>query len=132
MYPRGNFMVTEMPVKQNRNKGQADGVRPAIGTEVPRWKRILDVALVLLALPLLVPIMLVIAVIIWVVSDGPILFRQERVGHRGRRFMCFKFRTMHANNDTSVHQGHLQQLMSSDQPMTKMDVKGDPRIIPFG
>ncbi len=99
---------------------------------VPRWKRILDVALVLLALPVLVPVMLCIAVLIWVVSDGPILFRQERVGLRGSRFMCFKFRTMIAGTDTATHRGHLENLMGSDKPMTKMDVKGDPRIIPLG
>ncbi|HXC98909.1 MAG TPA: sugar transferase, partial [Verrucomicrobiae bacterium] len=51
---------------------------------------------------------------------------------RGRRFMCFKFRTMHANNDNSIHRGHLDNLMVSGQPMVKMDLKGDPRIIPFG
>ncbi len=99
---------------------------------VPRWKRVLDICLVLLALPLLMPLMLCIAVLIWVVSEGPILFRQERVGLRGRRFMCFKFRTMLADNDTSIHRGHLDTLMVSGQPMVKMDLKGDPRIIPFG
>jgi lipopolysaccharide/colanic/teichoic acid biosynthesis glycosyltransferase len=99
---------------------------------VPRWKRVLDVALVLLALPVLVPVMLCIAVLIWVVSDGPILFRQERIGLQGRRFMCFKFRTMIAGTDTAIHRGHLENLIGSDKPMTKMDAKGDPRIIPLG
>lgn len=99
---------------------------------VPGWKRVLDVSLVILALPILVPVMIVIAVLIWVVSDGPILFRQERIGLRGSRFMCFKFRTMIAGIDTSSHKGHLDNLIGSDQPMTKMDVKGDPRIIPCG
>jgi lipopolysaccharide/colanic/teichoic acid biosynthesis glycosyltransferase len=99
---------------------------------VPGWKRALDIILVLLALPVLIPLMLCIAVLIWVVSDGPILFRQERVGLRGSRFMCFKFRTMIAGTDTSVHRGHLDNLIGSDKPMIKMDVKGDPRIIPFG
>ena len=98
---------------------------------VPRWKRVLDVALVLLALPVLVPVMLGIAVLIWVVSDGPILFRQERIGLRGNRFMCFKFRTMIAGTDVSTHRGHLENLIGSDKPMTKMDVR-DPRIIPLG
>lgn len=99
---------------------------------VPGWKRALDIAIIILALPLLVPLMLFIAVMIWVVSEGPILFRQERVGLRGSRFMCFKFRTMIANTDTAIHKGHLDNLMNSDQPMVKMDLKGDPRIIPLG
>ena len=99
---------------------------------MPRWKRVLDVTLVLLALPLLLPLMIGIAVIIWIVSDGPILFRQERVGLRGARFMCFKFRTMIPGNNMAVHRGHLDNLIGSDQPMVKMDLKGDPRIIPLG
>ena len=97
-----------------------------------RWKRRLDVFLVLLALPFLIPLALFIALLIRSVSVGPVLFRQERVGYRGRRFMCFKFRTMFVNADTGTHQGHLQQLMNSNTPMTKMDAKGDPRIIPLG
>ena len=99
---------------------------------VLHWKRILDVSVVLLALPLLVPLMVVVAGLIRVVSAGPVLFKQERVGYLGRRFMCFKFRTMFVGADAAVHQGHLRFLMDSNTPMTKMDSEGDPRIIPFG
>jgi lipopolysaccharide/colanic/teichoic acid biosynthesis glycosyltransferase len=100
--------------------------------QVPHWKRTLDVFVVLMALPLVIPLALAIAVLIQSVSAGPVLFRQERVGHLGRRFMCFKFRTMFVGVDVATHQGHLCNLMTSNTPMTKMDSKGDPRIIPFG
>jgi len=96
------------------------------------WKRTLDALLILLALPFLIPLALFIALLIRTVSVGPVLFKQERVGHQGRRFMCFKFRTMFVDADTTLHQGHLHQLMNSNTPMMKMDSKGDPRIIPFG
>lgn len=99
---------------------------------LPRWKRVLDIAAILMALPLLVPLTIVIGVIIRMVSTGPILFKQERIGFRGRRFMCLKFRTMYCGAETSTHEGHLQQLMNSNVPMTKMDAKGDSRIIPLG
>jgi len=46
--------------------------------------------------------------------------------------MCFKFRTMFVDADTTTHQGHLNQLMNSNTPMMKMDSRGDPRIIPLG
>jgi exopolysaccharide production protein ExoY len=98
----------------------------------PQWKRTLDVLLVVLALPVLFPLMLLIALVIRMVSAGPVLFKQERVGYLGERFLCYKFRTMFVNSDTGIHQGHLNQLMNSDAPMVKMDSKGDPRIIPFG
>jgi len=99
---------------------------------IPGWKRALDISLILLAIPLLLPVALLIAALIRVVSSGPVLFKQERVGYRGSRFMCFKFRTMVVNADAAVHQGHLNHLMSSNIPMVKMDAQGDPRIIPFG
>ena len=104
----------------------------AVTGPVLRWKRILDIAVILLALPLLLPLMTVVAVLIRVVSAGPVLFKQERIGYLGRRFMCFKFRTMFVGVDASLHQGHLSHLMNSNTPMTKMDSQGDPRIIPLG
>jgi len=100
--------------------------------DIPRWKRALDISAILLALPLLIPLGLLIVAVIRIVSAGPILFQQERVGYLGRRFMCLKFRTMFVGVDTATHQGHLNHLMDSDTPMVKMDAQGDMRIIPFG
>jgi lipopolysaccharide/colanic/teichoic acid biosynthesis glycosyltransferase len=60
------------------------------------------------------------------------LFRQERVGLLGRPFTCLKFRTMQANAVTTGHQGYLQTLMNSNEPMTKMDLMGDARLIRGG
>lgn len=100
--------------------------------EVPVWKRVLDISCIALALPVLIPVMSGIALGIWLASPGPVLYLSERVGYRGRRFICFKFRTMKVNADVGMHQKHLQDLMRSDAPMVKMDAKGDPRLIPFG
>ena len=99
---------------------------------LPRWKRVLDMAIVFVAMPIVLPLSVMIGLIIRMVSAGPILFKQERIGYRGRPFMCLKFRTMHCGAETSTHQGHLRQLMDSNVPMTKMDAAGDSRIIPFG
>jgi len=93
---------------------------------------VLDVTAILVALPILLPLAIVIGIIIRVASAGPILFKQERVGFRGNRFMCLKFRTMRCGAATTSHEGHLQQLMDSNVPMTKMDSTGDSRIIPLG
>jgi lipopolysaccharide/colanic/teichoic acid biosynthesis glycosyltransferase len=101
-------------------------------TEIPGWKRALDIALILLVMPLLMPLAAVIAIVIRRSSEGPLLFQQERVGFREQRFMCLKFRTMYCGAETVSHQGHLHQLINSDAPMTKMDAHGDSRIIPFG
>jgi lipopolysaccharide/colanic/teichoic acid biosynthesis glycosyltransferase len=108
------------------------GAATGAARNCPTWKRVLDVTLILLASPLLVPLMALIALVIRLVSPGPVLFRQERIGFRGQRFTCFKFRTMVVDADPALHQGHLQELLRSDKPMVKIDVKGDPRVIRFG
>src|ERR1700760_3824816 len=115
----------------NQNQTQPAPESPSV-LAVPRWKRALDIILIILALPVLVPVMLFIALFVLCVSAGPVLFRQERVGISGTRFRCFKFRTMVVGNDSNIHKGHVTQLMGSNAPMTKMDVKSDPRIIPCG
>jgi lipopolysaccharide/colanic/teichoic acid biosynthesis glycosyltransferase len=99
---------------------------------VPFWKRALDISCVVLALPGVLFFMLLIAALIKLVSRGPILIRQERIGFQCRRFGCLKFRTMHIDADTGVHRDHLKHLLHSDTPMVKMDSIGDPRVIRFG
>ena len=98
---------------------------------LPLWKRLLDLVLVLATAPLWLVFVVAIAIWIKVVSPGPIFFFQERLGYRGRRFIIFKFRTMEVNAETRSHEEHLQQLINSDCPMTKLDASGDRRII-FG
>ena len=99
---------------------------------VPLWKRALDIACVLIVIPLLLPLILITAVIIKVGSKGPLLFRQERIGLLGKRFVLLKFRTMTPGSGTAVHEAHVARLMQSNGPMTKLDAHGDARLIPFG
>jgi lipopolysaccharide/colanic/teichoic acid biosynthesis glycosyltransferase len=112
-----------------RNDQSQKAICPA---EIPRWKRILDIVFVVMILPVVLPLAVLVTLLIRMVSDGPVLFRQERVGYLGRKFMCFKFRTMFVGAETTTHEGHLQNLMKSDAPMVKLDARGDSRIIPFG
>ena len=71
---------------------------------------------------------------IWILiaSPGPLLYRQQRIGYRGRHFMILKFRTMHVNAETKSHEGYFEKLMQSDCPMTKLDICGDARLIRGG
>lgn len=96
------------------------------------WKRALDISLILISAPITIPVAAVIALLIKLVSRGPALFRQVRVGQDEQPFMCLKFRTMKVNADTGVHRNYLHELIGSDAPMKKMDVKGDSRLIPLG
>ena len=99
---------------------------------IPAWKRAIDLACCLIALPVLCLITLVMAVILKLTSPGPVLFKQERVGYKGSRFKCYKFRTMAVGADTKGHQAYYASLVGSTAPMVKMDLKGDKRLIPGG
>jgi lipopolysaccharide/colanic/teichoic acid biosynthesis glycosyltransferase len=97
---------------------------------VPLWKRFLDVSVIFLTAPAWVPLMAGISAAIKILSPGPVLFRQERVGLGGRCFECLKFRTMHTGAATSVHEKHVTDLIRSNRPMRKLD-GDDPRLIPL-
>jgi exopolysaccharide biosynthesis polyprenyl glycosylphosphotransferase len=73
---------------------------------------------------LLSPIMLLIAILIKITSRGPAIFKQERVGLRGRKFYIYKFRTMVSNAEEL--KAKLEALNESDGPTFK--IKNDPRI----
>ena len=96
---------------------------------IPRWKRILDIACIVLGLPFWLPITIAVMAFVRLASPGPIFYRQERVGYRQRRFMLFKFRTMHVNADTGTHKEYFAQLIREDCPMAKLDASGDSRLI---
>jgi lipopolysaccharide/colanic/teichoic acid biosynthesis glycosyltransferase len=101
-------------------------------TKIPVWKRVLDLTCIFLVLPGVLLVTGLIAAVIKTVAPGPVFFKQERIGHRRRRFMCWKFRTMRTGTDPAAHQQHLKELMQSDAPLNKLDAVGDPRLIPCG
>jgi lipopolysaccharide/colanic/teichoic acid biosynthesis glycosyltransferase len=65
-------------------------------------------------------------------SRGSVFFRQRRVGFKGREFTCYKFRTMRVDAEAATHRDHFRQLMESEVPMTKLDARRDPRLVPLG
>ncbi len=83
-----------------------------------RAKRIFDCACVLLASPVVLPLLVVIAAAVRLTSRGPVLFLQKRVGMNCRTFTIFKFRTMqHVSGEAcyflaSVHNQRLTQIGS--------------------
>ncbi len=99
---------------------------------IPGWKRPVDIAFVVLTLPVWLPLMLLISVGIKLVSPGPIFFRQTRIGYKGEPFTCFKFRSMQAGAEVSIHRDHLDRLIKENLPMTKIDDNGDPRVVRLG
>lgn len=99
---------------------------------IPTWKRLLDLSLIFLTIPIWLSAMVLVSLWILIVSPGPLLYRQERIGYRSRRFRILKFRTMHVNADTLSHEGYFEKLMQANCPMTKLDSCGDARLIRGG
>jgi lipopolysaccharide/colanic/teichoic acid biosynthesis glycosyltransferase len=63
------------------------------------FKRIFDIAFSLIAIIILLPVFIVIALYVWIDSEGGVFYRQTRVGKNNKDFKLFKFRTMHINAD---------------------------------
>jgi lipopolysaccharide/colanic/teichoic acid biosynthesis glycosyltransferase len=99
---------------------------------LPRWKRSLDMVCIVTALPVLMPLAGLLILYIKLVSPGPLLFRQERIGYQKKPFICLKFRTMFVGAETRVHEEYCRQVIKEGAPMAKLDVQTDRRIIPGG
>lgn len=92
-------------------------------------KRCMDLVGAIVGIVFFSPIMLVTAVVIKLESEGPILFKQERVGLNGRRFYIFKFRSM-CNDAEAMKKVLLDQNVMGDGLMFKMH--NDPRVTKVG
>lgn len=101
-------------------------------SDIPLWKITLDKMGAIGGFVIFSPILILLPLYIKLVSPGPVLYSQTRIGYKGHEFKFWKFRTMHSNTKTENHNEHLKKLINSDTPMTKLDEIKDPRIIPGG
>lgn len=77
-------------------------------------KRMIDVSGSALLLILCSPLLMAIAAAVKVSSEGPVLFRQQRIGQYGKLFTFLKFRSMYVNNDHLVHRKFVTELISNE------------------
>ena len=108
---------------------------PLLSVEQPSfegWRRVVkggvDRCAAALALLLLAPVLLVVAVAVGSTSPGPVLFRQERVGLNGQTFTMLKFRSMVVDADRQLET--LRSDNISDGLLFKL--RADPRVTPVG
>ncbi len=91
-------------------------------------KRVLDTALSSLALTLMSPVMLAVAIAVKLDSKGPVLYKASRIGRKGRTFSCYKFRTMVA--DADKRKADLEHMNEREGVLFK--IVNDPRITRVG
>jgi len=111
-------------------------LRPEVGTSKTLYgqvfKRWFDLGFTLLALPVLLPLYLLVALIIKLDSRGTVLVQLKRLGRGGSTFYKYKFRTMVPNAEQA-----LQELLATSEEIRKeyqstYKIKDDPRITRFG
>jgi len=111
-------------------------------------KRLMDIVGSALAIALLAPVFLAVALAVKLTSEGPVFFRQKRVGQYGASFVFVKFRSMYTNNDASEHKAYVTKLIRGSAQPQPLNGNGngngsgnghvvykltkDPRITPVG
>jgi len=109
-------------------------------------KRGLDIFVGVAALLFFAPLFVVIAIAIKLSSKGPVLFRQERFGRQFKPFTFYKFRSMYADSDQTVHKAYISRLIAgraesgnetgngtaAGEKTRIFKITGDPRVTPFG
>jgi len=110
---------------------------PLIHVETPRFskgqaflKRTVDIVASTSGIVVLSPVLLFLAISVRLSSPGPVLFRQKRIGFRGREFTMIKFRSMVVNAEDLLADLATQHRDSGNEVLFKM--KNDPRATPIG
>ena len=95
---------------------------------LPLWKRSIDLGGAILGGLAISPLLLSVALAVKLTSPGPVLFKQQRSGRGGKKFLMYKFRSMVVNAE--AQQQALLALNEQDGPAFK--IKADPRVTPIG
>lgn len=118
---------------------QSTAVRTiSIKTSYLRAKRVLDITFTLLIAPLVILVGIIVALCIKLTSEGPIFFRQQRIGQDGALFEMLKFRSMYVHSDQMAHREKILLYMNGQKlnadATSGMAYKdnNDPRITRIG
>ncbi|MCC2034065.1 sugar transferase [Microbacterium sp. BWT-G7] len=110
---------------------------PLIHVETPKFskgqvflKRLVDLSASVIGVILLSPVLAFLAIAVRLSSEGPVFFKQTRIGLRGEEFRMIKFRSMVVNAEELLENLAAQQRDSGNEVLFKM--KNDPRITPIG
>lgn len=95
-------------------------------------KRLLDIFIILICMPFILPLMIILSLLVKLTSKGPVFYGHKRVGKNGKVIKCWKFRSMCINS-----QEILEQILATD-PVRRAEWEkdrkfiDDPRVTKFG
>jgi Undecaprenyl-phosphate galactose phosphotransferase WbaP len=95
-------------------------------------KRVLDIVFVILALPVLLPALFIVAMLVRLTSPGPVFFSHRRICRDGAFFSMWKFRTMCVNSSDVLEQYLARHPKARSEWNRLHKLKHDPRITPVG
>jgi lipopolysaccharide/colanic/teichoic acid biosynthesis glycosyltransferase len=101
-------------------------------------KRVLDIVASSIGIVALSPLLLIVALLIKMTSRGPVVFKQERIGLGGKKFLLYKFRSMYVNNNPAIHQEFVKKLIAgktlteSAGENISYKIQNDPRVTSIG
>jgi exopolysaccharide production protein ExoY len=97
-----------------------------------RTKRVFDIVIASIALILVLPLFACAALMVKLTSEGPVFFRQERIGYRGLRFPCYKFRTMVVDADLRLRRLLDEDDLARREWQASQKLRCDPRVTQVG
>jgi Undecaprenyl-phosphate galactose phosphotransferase WbaP len=126
------FPGLDNPVPLGRYRESGPSLGPATSFHYRIVKRWLDVALILLATPVILPVIALIAIAVRLSSPGPVFYTHRRIRAHGSFFSMWKFRTM-CQNSAEILDAHLAADPAARAEWLRTHkLRKDPRITPIG
>lgn len=97
-----------------------------------RAKFVFDRTAAAIGLVLLLPLLAMVAALIYLRDPGPVLFAHERIGRSGKRFRCYKFRTMTMDGDAVLERHLAGDPQAAYEWKTTRKLRRDPRVTALG
>lgn len=126
-----SYPYTE-PVERQRAKAPDDKAKAADTLRYRYVKRILDILLVLLSIPVLLPVIALISALVILSSPGPVFYSHRRIRQNGAFFSMWKFRTMCVNSAEVLEDYLTSQPKARAEWSRTHKLKRDPRITAVG
>ncbi len=95
-------------------------------------KRLIDISLILLFSPILVPVFLILIVLTFITSPGPVFYGHKRIGKNDKEFKCWKFRSMCIDADKKLEEILANNPQMREEWEKERKFQNDPRVTKFG